>query len=92
MIKTILASLSVLSGVFGVLMFLTLMLAGMPNSKPEQLRLMTRWMYISGAVSFACLVGGIWLIVLGYNGWGALVGALPLIGFVLFVIVTLAIS
>jgi hypothetical protein len=92
MVKTIFAYVSSAAGVFGALMFLGLMLAGMPNSKPEQLRMMTRVTIAGGAVSLMCLVASIWLITVGYTGWGALIGALPLIGFIIFIIVAMLLS
>lgn len=72
------AGIGVLIGAIGLLMLLTLMIAGMPNSSSGQLRRMTRatWAIAGGGLGLIGLA--VWAMVSGRPGLGAALGASPL--------------
>ena len=67
-------------GALGLLMLLTLFVAGMPNSTPEQLRRIKRLMLATAVGGAAALAGSVWLLVEGRALWAAGVGIAPAVG------------
>lgn len=86
-LKTVLASLAVASGVLGTLMFVVFLMAASANSKPGELRQIIRWGWGIGGVGFLCMVAGIWLICVGRPAAGGLVGGFPLAAMVISLVV-----
>ena len=78
-VQSILSSLCTAAGAFATLMMVGLCIAGTPNSKPEQLRMILSIAAAIGAGGVICLIGGIMLLVRGSPGWAALAGGLPMI-------------
>jgi len=78
-VQSILSALCTAAGVLATLMMVGLCIAGTPNSKPEQLRMILTIAAAIGAGGVISLIGGIVLLVRGLPGWGALAGGLPMI-------------
>ena len=78
-LQSVLSSLCAAGGVFASLMMVGLCLAGTPNSKPEQLRMILTIAAAIGIGGLLCLIGAIVLLVRGSPGWAALAGGLPMI-------------
>ena len=78
-VQSILSLLCTAAGAFATLMMVGLCIAGTPNSKPEQLRMILTIAAAIGAGGVISLIGGIVLVVRGLPGWAALAGGLPLI-------------
>lgn len=81
-IPTVLGGLAVAGGLLCTFMLVILFFAGMPNSKPDELRMIklyTWGMFLGGVV---CAAGGIGLLIAGRPWWGAGVGTLPVLGMI----------
>jgi hypothetical protein len=79
-IPTVLGGLAVAGGLLCTFMLVILFFAGMPNSKPDELRvikLYTWGVFLGGIV---CAAGGIVLLITGRPWWGAGMGVLPVLG------------
>jgi hypothetical protein len=79
------APLALAFGALASLSLLVLLLASMPNGKPQQLRSIRRWMLATALVGAASLGGGVLLAVADRPGPSAVVGLLPLPFFALAV-------
>ena len=78
-VQSILSVLCTAAGALATLMMVGLCLAGTPNSKPDQLRMILTIAAAIGAGGVISLIGGIMLLARGVPGWGALAGGLPMI-------------
>lgn len=75
--KYVLVSLLTLGSGALCLMFLTLLLAGSPNSSPAQLARIKGWMLAATAVGAIGIGGAVWATVAGKPGLGSCFGAAP---------------
>jgi hypothetical protein len=78
-LQSILALLCVAAGAFATLMMVGLCIAGTPNSKPEQLRMILAIGAAIGAGGVISLIAAVVLLVRHSPGWAALAGGLPMI-------------
>lgn len=81
-IPVILGVLAVAGGLVCTLMLVVLFLASMPNSKPDDLRLLKLAGWASFIGGLACAGGAIWLLCVGRPWWGAGVGIVPFIAII----------
>lgn len=81
-IPTVLGGLAVAGGLLCTLMLVILFLAGMPNSKPDDLRMIKLYTWGVFLGGLLCAVGGGWLLAAGRPWWGAGVGMLPFVGMI----------
>jgi len=85
-----LAVLSIFVGGGASLLMLVLLLAGSPNSKPEQLAEIKRFMFAVALVAMLGLTGGGWALYAGRPALAAALGIAPLVFvIVLFVVLLL---
>lgn len=78
-VSLILAALATVVGACGSLMLFVLLLAGSPNSSPEQIRLIKWLMLLCAVAGLLCFGGGIFLTARAHPALASLVGALPMI-------------
>lgn len=74
---TALAIVAWLIGAMGLLMLLTLLLAGGANSTKERLRRIKRLLLTTALMGMGILVGSAWLMVEGRPLWAAGLGVVP---------------
>lgn len=86
--KLVLALLAAAGGAFATLTMLTLLVAGMPNSSPQQMAEIEGYMWATGIVGFGGLVFAIWGMTKGRRAFAAWAGAAP-IGFVILLFIFL---
>ena len=85
-----LAILSTFAGAAASLVMIVLLLAGSPNSSPQQLA-QIKWMMIGVALmALAGIVGAIWAMVLGRHLLASGIGIAPALGVVALFTVLLA--
>jgi len=73
----VLCILSIIVGVVATLTIEGFMLAGMPNSSPEQLAAMKRWMLVFAGAGLVSAIAAIWLLVVGKPIAGLVIALLP---------------
>jgi hypothetical protein len=73
------AVLGIVVGAGTTLCAMIFIVAGMPNTSPEQQVKMWRLFWGIAAAGFLCAAGGIMLIITGRPGFAAVVGALPML-------------
>ena len=71
--------LAMIVNVLSTLCSVTMLLAGSPNSSPEQLLFLKRMMLVFGVVGLVCLVGAIVLNVNRMLGWSIAVSLFPFV-------------
>lgn len=81
--KLALALLASAGGVFATLTMLTLLLAGSPNSSPQQLAEIKAYMWATGIVGLGGLAFAIWGMTKGRHAFAAWAGAAPIAFFIL---------
>ncbi|HQY89113.1 MAG TPA: hypothetical protein PK402_10665 [Tepidisphaeraceae bacterium] len=71
--------LAMVGNVFSTLMGIVLLLAGSPNSSPEQLLFIKRMMLVIAVLGAICLIGAIVLNVNRMLGWSIAVSLVPVV-------------
>lgn len=80
----VLSILAMLANVFSTLIGVTMLMAGSPNSSPDQLLFIKRMMLAFGVVGLICLIGAIVLSVNRMPGWSIAVSLVPVLFTIVF--------
>ena len=84
------AILSIIAGAGAALCWMVLIVAGMPNSTPQQEAALWRFFWAVGAGGLLCFALAVTLLVYRRAGIAAAVGAVPVVALVAFIFWALA--